>query len=140
MKSLLTLFSILFYTSLLPAETLMKCAVNDMSSRAARVNLIKDKKGDVKANLIFGTTISGTMFKVEETEDGLFVGSIRNKSEFWIKLDVSSTKHKNKYIDGYLSKLDVVYPTVLEPSGKKHLTTKKSDLFVCGKQIRNFGE
>jgi hypothetical protein len=139
--SLITVFVALVFSAQAHAETILKCAVNNVVGyEGARVNVIKNAKGEVRANLIFGTTVSGTMYSVSEIAPGIFQGAIKGKGKekFWIKLFVSGAVAENKSIRGGKSQLEVVYPTTLVKSGMGHFKSFEKDNFVCGEQFRPF--
>lgn len=114
----------------LAKKTLYQCAVDKVESEdGARVNII-EHKGKLRANLIFGTTVSGTMYTVTETAEG-FSGTIKRNPFFKILVKISEEPAQNANIDGYASSLEAIYPTALSPEGFKELKIN----FVCGKKL-----
>lgn len=139
--SLITVFVTLSFGAQAHAATLLKCAVNDVAGyKGARVNVIKNAKGEVRANLIFGTTNSGQMYSVSEIAPGIFQGAIKGKGKqkFWIKLFVSGAAAENNSIRGGKSQLEVYYPTTQAASGVGYFKSSEKDNFVCGEKIRRF--
>lgn len=140
MKSLILFSAFLMTTSAFASsKTLLQCAAGKIKgSDGVRINLIQADDGSLKANLIFGTTNSGTAYHVEETSPGLYEGEIKGKSQFPFRLQVSKKEDQNKYISGNASSLRATYPTVLNSKGYDTVETSTSDDFVCGKQIAPF--
>lgn len=139
--SLITVFVALTFGAQAQAETLLKCAVNNVSAQqGARINIIKNAKGEVKANLLFGTTVSGKMYSVSEIAPGIFQGAIKGKvnQKFWIKLFVSGAAAENNSIRGGKSQLEVYYPTTQNASGIGYFKSSEKDNFVCGEKVRRF--
>ena len=57
----------LFVAPIVFSKTIMQCAENHITTyNGARVNIIESNNGQLRANLIFGTTVSGTMYNVQE--------------------------------------------------------------------------
>lgn len=125
---ILTLIALLvpFYAS---AKTIYQCAVDNVTQRGPRVNIIENN-GSLRANLIFGTTVSGTMYKVSESDQG-YTGKIRNRPEFTLDLVITQEKTENSNINGFRSHLKAVYPTFRTQTGFDIVDT---DL-VCGEKI-----
>jgi hypothetical protein len=111
------------------AKTLFQCAVDKVVPGGVRVNVIENN-GKIRANLIFGTTVSGTMYSVHETSGG-YVGAIRNKPQFTLELTLSDTAVENANIRGSLSQLKAVYPTLNNDRGYDVIETE----LVCGTKI-----
>lgn len=122
------------------AGTVLQCAVKKVPSQGARINIIENSKGQMRANLIFGTTVSGTMYTVTEVKPGTYQGTIKSDEKFWLKLSVSLIQSENRYIRGYKSSLEVVYPDLRKASGFSHFKSSEDDEFTCGKQIRGYRE
>lgn len=122
------------------AETILRCAVKKVSAdgTGARINLIQNANGTLRANLIFGTTVSGTMYNITEVGPGVYQGAIKTNGKFWIKLAVSSSKAENRYIKGFKASLNVIYPDLRKRTGFGTFNSEASDEFVCGKQIRGY--
>jgi hypothetical protein len=129
MKKIL-LLGLLVSTHSFAAETLYQCAVDHVGSDGARVNVTRNSSGKLRANLIFGTTVSGKMYNVQERSGG-YSGEINGQSEFKISLEITKKPAKNSNIEGFESHLDVSFPTALNPSGKGRANV---DL-VCGKKL-----
>lgn len=139
MKTLITTaFTALLLASNAQAVTEFKCAGDDVLDRGVRVNLNRSESGTLRANLIFGTTVSGTMFNVTEVSPGIFEGAIKGKPQFAIRLAVSSKPAENKYIRGAAAELEVIYPNQTVPTGISHLKTSAQQNFACGKQVRGY--
>ncbi|MNT33204.1 hypothetical protein D3C72_1691180 [compost metagenome] len=104
------------------------------------MNIIKNAKGEVKANLLFGTTVSGKMYSVSEIAPGIFQGAIKGKAnqKFQIKLFVSGAAAENNAIRGGKSQLEVYYPTTQAASGIGYFKSSERDNFVCGEKVRRF--
>lgn len=139
--SLITVFVAMTFAAQAQAATVLQCAVNNVAAdRGARVNIIKNAKGEVRANLIFGTTVSGKMYSVSEIAPGIFQGAIKGKAnqKYWIKLFVSGAAAENKSIRGGKSQLEVYYPTKLNSSGIGYFKSSEKDNFVCGEKFRRF--
>lgn len=122
------------------AETVLQCAVNKVPTSGARINIVENDKGQLRANLIFGTTVSGTMYNITEVKPGVYQGAVKANDKFWIKLAVSEVQAENRYIRGYKSSLEVVYPDLRKASGFGVFKSKAGDVFTCGKQIRGYRE
>jgi hypothetical protein len=122
------------------AETILKCAVKNVRNEGARVNLLQSAGGNLRANLLFGATVSGTMYNVVEVKPGVYQGTIKGKEEFKLELTVSEVAAENRYIRGFKSSLSVEYPDLRKRSGRDSFTSTAGDEFVCGRQIRGFGE
>lgn len=121
------------------SKTLAQCAVNKVVGyEGARVNLLETEEGRLKVNLIFGTTVSGQSYQVTQVSPGVFVGSIKNKSQFPLKLVISTIGKTNAYVNGYSSSLEATYPDLNSPTGKGSVKTTPNNDFVCGKIISNF--
>lgn len=121
------------------SKTVMKCAVGNVTGGdGARVNLIENEKGQTRANLIFGTTVSGTMYSVA-VDESTYKGSIKGKSAFVIELIVTNQAASNKYVNGYKASLKAIYPDLRNADGTGSVATSPSDQFVCGEQIAPFG-
>ncbi len=103
-----------------------------------RVNLLQTSDGIYKANLIQGTTVNGTMYRLKKVGDGLFEGTILNNPDFFMRLVISSSPSQNSYIKGYASSLEVKYPDANSFYGASYFKTTSSDEFVCGKKIQSF--
>jgi hypothetical protein len=116
------------------SESVLQCAGNLVGSDGVRVNLIRSAKSGLRANLIFGTTVSGQMYRVQPTAEG-FKG---DRQGLPMELRVSSSRARNKYIDGRKASLEVTFVDLRNPSGQGRHSTKLSDQFVCGKQIRPY--
>lgn len=133
---LLILIMIISSSFVVHAETVLKCTVNKVEGyEGARINLNRSSNGQLRANFIQGTTVSGTMYQVKEVSQGLYIGQIKNRPEFTIKLKVSNRTQSNQYVNGHSSELEVVYPTVLDKSGRGYFKSSRSDEFVCGKKL-----
>ena len=113
----------------LPAKTLYQCATNKVSPNGVRINVI-ESNGKTRANLIFGTTVSGTMYSVEEGSRG-YSGEIKNKPQFSLDLEISDTPARNANISGYRAYLKAIYPTMQNANGYDLVDTE----LVCGKKI-----
>lgn len=109
--------------------TIYQCAVDQVEPHGARVNVVENK-GLLRANLIFGTTVSGTIYNVEKTNRG-YAGQIKNKPEFTMELVITNERDENSNIDGYKSHLKAVYPTLLNSDGYEVVETT----LVCGEKI-----
>lgn len=121
------------------STTISQCAVNQIkASKGARVNLLMTENGEYKANFIQGTTVSGTAYHLVKVSPGIFEGTIKNKPQFTMKLKITSQGVANRYINGYASSLEVIYPDLNSPTGSGTEKTAASDEFVCGKKISNF--
>lgn len=139
--SLITVFVALSFGAQAQAETVLKCAVNNVTAQqGTRVNIIKNAKGEVKANLLFGTSVSGKMYSVTEIAPGIFQGAIKGKAnqKFQLKLFVSGAAAENNSIRGGKSQLEVYYPTKQAASGIGYFKSSEKDNFVCGEKIRRF--
>jgi hypothetical protein len=139
--SLITVFVALALGANAHAENLLKCAVTNVTAQqGTRVNVIKNAKGEVKANLLFGKSVSGKMYAVSEIAPGIFQGSIKGKAnqKFWIKLFVSGAAAENNSIRGGKSQLEVYYPTTQASSGIGYFKSSEKDNFVCGEKVRKF--
>jgi hypothetical protein len=113
------------------AKTILyQCAVDRVGHDGARVNLI-EKDGVIRANLIFGTTVSGTIYNVKEMNRGYYAGQIKNKSAFTMELVITDKRARNDNIDGYESSLKATYPTLETSSGYDVVETS----LVCGEKI-----
>jgi hypothetical protein len=138
-KILFSFVMIVFLGAQAHAVTILKCAVKRVTAdKGARVNLLQGSDDTLRANLIFGTTVSGTMYHVTEVRPGIYQGTIKGKKDFKIQLAVSDTPSENKYIRGYRATLEVTYPDLQESSGRGSFRSVGSDQFVCGEQINNF--
>ncbi len=126
---LLTLLVITLLSVYANAETIYQCAVDKVVPHGVRVNVI-ETNGKLRANLIFGTTVSGTMYSVERTADG-YAGEIKNKPDFTLALDITSNEAENSNIRGYRSHLKAVYPTLENENGYDVIDAN----FVCGEKI-----
>ena len=111
------------------ARTLFQCAVDNVRDQGARVNVI-ETNGTLRANLLFGTTVSGTMFQLAQTTNG-YQGAILGRPEFTILLRISNRVGNNSNISGYQSELTAVYPTSLNSQGYQMIQTR----LICGKKI-----
>jgi hypothetical protein len=109
--------------------TLFQCAVDRVEGHGARVNVIENK-GHIRANLIFGTTVSGTIYSVTKTNTG-YAGQIKSKPGFTIELVITDKRDTNSNIDGYEAYLKATYPTLQNSDGYDLVET----LLVCGKKI-----
>jgi hypothetical protein len=137
--SLLMMTLMLSSASFGASKTIAQCTVNKVSGgEGARVNLLQTEDGQYKANLIFGTTVSGQSFQVSQISAGVFVGSIRNKPQFPIKLVISSLGKVNSYVNGYAASLEAAYVDLRNPNGMGSVKTTDADGFVCGKIISRF--
>ncbi|MCB0370132.1 MAG: hypothetical protein KDD45_12090 [Bdellovibrionales bacterium] len=130
MKKIIFLLA-LTSSQILLANTIYQCAVENVVPHGARVNILENK-GKFRANLIFGTTVSGTMYSVEPSQFG-YKGSIKGQPGFSIEIYVSSTRAKNSNIEGFAAKLNAVYPTLQNAAGFNKVSTP----IVCGKKISN---
>jgi|GEM_PF-2670345 len=128
MKSLLVLLLLSLPLSV-NAKTLFQCAVDNVVPGGVRVNVI-ESNGKIRANLIFGTTVSGTMYSVKETSWG-YSGEIKNKPPFTLELTLSTTPTENANIRGSLSRLKAIYPTLENDRGYDVIDTE----LVCGTKI-----
>lgn len=126
---LITLISFVFISLSTQAETIYQCAVDNVVPRGVRLNIIENQ-GQVRANLIFGTTVSGTMYNVDAYRLG-YKGSIKGSPNFPIEIYISTTRAKNSNIEGFASQVKAVYPTQLNSSGFDQVTVQ----LVCGKKI-----
>jgi hypothetical protein len=137
---LIPLFLSLSFSLGAHAETVMKCSVNKLGPyKGARINLLQSN-GKLRANLIFGTTVSGTMYGIYHSGAGFYFGKNAGQKDAWLKLEISPVvTMKNNYIEGHLATLEVVYPDLNSKTGVSYLKTSTKDLFVCGKQINSFG-
>ncbi|MFS4457610.1 hypothetical protein [Bdellovibrio sp. HCB2-146] len=134
---LLSTIAALIFTTTAQAATLFQCAVNNVVGyQGARVSVIQNAKGQLRANLIFGTTVSGKMYALSEIAPGIFQGTLKGKGKEkqTLKLFVSNVTMENNYIRGYVSQLEV------SSSSGQGVSYKSSDAdgFVCGKKIHNF--
>lgn len=121
------------------SKTVSQCAVNKIqASKGARINLLMKEDGEYKANFIQGTTVSGTAYRLVQVSPGVFEGTIKNKSQFTMKLKITSQGKANQYINGFASSLEVIYPDLNSSTGRGSVKTTASDEFVCGKKISNF--
>jgi hypothetical protein len=112
------------------AGTLFQCAVDSVQAdRGVRLNVIENN-GVKRANLIFGTTVSGTMYAVEETASGL-KGHIKNSPQFEMELIISSQQAENANIRGHRAVLRAIYPTLQNAQGFDVVETE----LVCGDKI-----
>jgi hypothetical protein len=109
--------------------TLFQCAVDRVEGHGARVNVI-ESNGGIRANLIFGTTVSGTLYHVEKTNLG-YAGQIRNKPAFRLELVITGEPGRNSNVDGYKSYLKATYPTRKNRRGYDAVETA----LVCGEKI-----
>lgn len=108
---------------------LFQCAGDDVQARGVRVNVIENN-GLLRANLIFGTTVSGTMYGLKEAKDG-YIGQIKNKPTYSMELKISNIQSRNSNINGYKSSLKAIYPTLLNSKGFDIVNVD----FVCGEKI-----
>lgn len=128
-----TMFSLVLGVSA-QAATIMQCAVDKVGPDGVRVNILKS--GDnYRLNLVFGTTVSGTMYnaKLEQGDGGqAYIGSIKGKSEkFVIQLNLNNKPAKNSNIKGVEAHVNAVVPDL-------NSETKSSQIdadLVCGKKI-----
>ncbi len=109
--------------------TLFQCAVDHVRGGGARINIIENN-GVVRANLIFGTTVSGVMYAVQRTQDG-FIGQIKNKPEFTLELAISRERGRNSNIAGYKAYLKAVYPDLNKSAGFDIVEGP----LICGEKI-----
>ncbi len=109
--------------------TLYQCAVENVDPDGVRVNVIHSK-GKLRANLIFGTTVSGTMYQLNEIKNG-YTGNIKNHPEYTIDLNISNKAGQNTNIKGKKAHLNAMYPTELNAKG---FDTIETDL-ICGEKI-----
>lgn len=123
--------SLTFQSAASAGTTIYQCAVDTVVPQGARVNIVENN-GAIRANLIFGTTVSGTMYDVTPSPLG-YSGTIRNKANFDINLAISTTRAKNSNIEGFKSHLKAVYPTLQNRFGYDVIDV---DL-VCGQKISN---
>lgn len=120
------------------ADTLFKCAVDRVTAnKGVRLNVIRNAAGGLRANLIFGTTVSGIMYSLKEIAPGRYRGT-KDKETFWLLLRVSGSEMQNRSIKGFSSDLSVVYPDLNKKTGKAFYETRPTDDFVCGRQIATF--
>lgn len=131
MKTLLSaLMVVMTVSTVANAKTvLFQCAGDDVQARGVRVNVIENN-GLLRANLIFGTTVSGTMYGLKEVQDG-YIGQIKNKPTYSMELKISNIQARNSNIDGYKASLKAVYPTLLNSKGFDVVNVD----FVCGEKI-----
>lgn len=131
MKTFLSAFMVVMTVSTVAnAKTvLFQCAGDDVQARGVRVNVIENN-GLLRANLIFGTTVSGTMYGLKEAQDG-YIGQIKNKPNYSMELKISNIQARNSNIDGYKASLKAVYPTLLNSKGFDVVNVD----FVCGEKI-----
>ena len=128
----------LIFTTTAQAGTLFQCAVNNVAGyQGARINMIKNAKGQLRANLIFGTTVSGQMYSVSEIAPGIFQGTVKGKGKdkLLLKLFISNVSMENNFVRGFVSQLEVSYGDSKQTS---YFKSSPEDGFVCGKKIRNF--
>lgn len=133
----LSTIAALLFTTTAQAATLFQCAVNNVVGyQGARINVIQNAKGQLRANLIFGTTVSGKMYSLSEIAPGIFQGAVKGKGKEkqTLKLFVSNVAMENNYIRGFVSQLEVSSISGQGASFK----SSDADGFVCGKKIRNF--
>lgn len=131
--------TLLSATSFGASKTLAKCSVNKVGNyEGARVNLLETEDGKLKANLIFGTTVSGQMYHVTQVSSGVFVGSVKNQPQFRLKLVISTIGKANSYVNGYAASLEATSPSLNSSTGMKSVKTTANDEFVCGKFISRF--
>ncbi len=142
MKAFVLIFSVVSSMAVsAAAETRFRCSVGQLGSwRGARVNMIYSESNGLRANLVFGTTVSGTMYRITSQEDGVYLGEIKKFPKAYLKLRVSNTKAENKYIKGTAASLEVVYPDLNSRSGLSKLKTETADNFVCGVKSGNYSE
>jgi hypothetical protein len=122
----------------------MQCAVGKISAQKGfRINLTENSAGDLALNLLEGTTVSGSKYAAKKSSGanseipGTYEGV--RKDRFHLKLVVSKTKAANKYIDGYTATIEVNFEDLRRASGQNTYRSAKSDNFVCGKKIADFG-
>jgi hypothetical protein len=127
---LTVLLGTLFAVNANASTTLFQCATDNVRAGGVRVNVLKSNNSLDRANVIFGTTVSGTMYVVGQTPTG-YEGYINGKPEFTFKLVISQSGNINSNIDGYESELTVIYPTFQNAAGYKVVKTN----LVCGKKI-----
>lgn len=136
---MLLVLSLLSMSVLADSKTIAQCTVDQVKGyEGVRVNLLKADNGELKANLIFGTTASGTMYHVQEVSPGTFLGSIKNKPQYTLKLMISLHGKTNAYVNGTIAYLEAVYPTLQNATGRKMIRTTPKEKFVCGKIISPF--
>ena len=128
--SMFTFLIAMTLTMVANAKTvLFQCAGDDVQDRGVRVNVIENN-GVVRANLIFGTTVSGTMYSLSETPEG-YIGQVKNKPTYTMDLKISPIQAQNSNINGYKASLKAVYPTVLNSKGFDTVNVH----FICGEKI-----
>lgn len=129
-KSLLTFMAVITLTVMANAKTvLFQCAGEDVQAGGVRVNVIENN-GALRANLIFGTTVSGKMYNLTEAPQG-YIGQINNKPAFTMELNISNIAAVNSNINGTKATLKAVYPTLLNSNGFDVVETN----FICGEKI-----
>jgi len=125
------------------SDTVMQCAEGRVTAlKGVRVNILEGRE-DLRGNLIFGTTVSGTMFNLREVRGNsrgfsAYHGSIRNKEKATFFLRLTGDQAENRYIRGQLAELVVIYPDLNKASGYSEYKTTDKSQFVCGKQIAPF--
>lgn len=137
-KVVLLMFIFMSTITLGASEKVAQCAVRDVQNHGVRVNLLKMEDGQFNGNLIFGTTVSGTTYRLKEVSPGLFEGHILKQPTFTLKLSISSHPKVNAYVNGFASTLEAIYPDVTSGTGIGQVKTNAKDDFVCGKIISRF--
>jgi hypothetical protein len=125
----LLILSLGFVCSIAGAETVFQCAVNQVNPDGVRLNVLESNKG-ARLNLIFGSTVSGTMYTVTKSRDG-YLGTVKGHPEFEIQLMISQVIGRNSNISGYVSHLIAIYPDLNSSTGKGFVDL---DL-ICGQKI-----
>lgn len=127
MKALIALALLLPVSAL--AETKFQCAGNNVRNGGVRVNVMKTK-GKWRANLIFGTTVSGTMY-VMKKNGNVYEGIARGDSDYRMILTLSEQTEENANIMGVAARLRVTYPDLDFPG----VRSTKNVALVCGEKI-----
>ncbi len=134
----LLMMSLAFSFAANASTTKLQCATKNTKRGGVRINMLEGST--LKGNLIFGTTISGTMYELHEVRGNVYQGIIKSDKarKYYLRLIVSNTPADNGYIRGHAAQLDARYPNLNNANQMADISTKDSDEFVCGKQIRSY--
>lgn len=127
---LLTFMTVTTLTMMANAKTILfQCAGDKVQAGGVRIN-VTENDNIIRANLIFGTTVSGTMYGIIESPEG-YLGQIKNKPTYSMELKISDIQGRNSNIMGYKASLKAVYPTLLNSKGFDIVDAN----FICGAKI-----
>lgn len=136
MKSLILIIALLLPAFAHAGETVYQCAVDKVDPDGARVNIIVSNFNQLKANLIFGTTVSGTMYNVEvgytAFNQAIYTGVRKGDdvARIVITLEIR-TELENSNVRGRQAHLFAVYPDLNSSTGYSTIDTD----IICGEKI-----